>query len=404
MGRTNEKQRCDLDRFLEPLLPLFGRSERRRWGEFYIQGLLLEGRRKTAAGMARQYDGNEQSLQQFVTDSPWDWMKVRKGLALQMVEDLAPRRVSWIVDETCYPKKGEHSVGVTRQYCGTLGNISNSQSGISISIATDKAAFPLDFELYVPAEWTEDKERRSKVGVPEDIVFRRNWEIGLDIIDTLIGWGIPRGTVIADCAYGEVGEFRTGLLERGLQYAAGVPKTLSVWLEEVDLTRPVHRKELPKPMKVVEVAKSLPRNRWRKVTWREGSKGMMTSRFCRVRVQPARSGKTYSKPEPMQWLVIEWPKDKPEPTKYYLSNLPERRSLKELVYECRMRWPVEQNYRELKDELGLDHFEGRSWMGWHHHMTLTMMAYDFLLTQRLDEGKKGDLGLCRRPDERSSGH
>jgi SRSO17 transposase len=385
------EQHDDLSRFLEPLLPLFGRSERRHWCDFYVHSLLLDGRRKTAAGMARQYGGDEQSIQQFLTGSPWDWRAVRQGLAQQMVYEISGKRLGWLVDETCFPKQGTHSVGVERQYCGTLGNTANSQSAISLNLVSDGVAFPLDFELYLPASWIDDKDRRAEVGIPQDAVFKRHWEIALDLIDTALSRSIPTGPVMADCAYGEVSEFRTALVERGLSYALGVRKTLSVWLEEVDLTRPVHRKQLPKPKQVVEVAKSLPASHWNTVSWREGSKGTMSGRFARVRVQPARGGMTWGKPEGMQWLVIEWPEDEPEPTKYYLLNLAKSARFEELVYWAKGRWPVEQNYKELKDELGLDHFEGRSYQGWHHHVTLTMMAFDFLIQQKLRQAKKGEL-------------
>lgn len=385
------EQSDDLSRFLEPLLPLFGRSERRHWCDFYVHSLLLEGRRKTAATMARQYGGDEQSLQQFVTDSPWDWMSVRQGLSQQMVGVIKGKHIAWIIDETCFPKQGEHSVGVARQYCGTLGKTANSQSAVSLSFAADGVAFPVDFQLYLPGSWIDDMERRAEVGIPQDAAFKRNWEIALDLVDTAVSWGIPKGVVTADVAYGEVAEFRLALVERDLLYALGVQGKLSVWLEWVDLSRPVHQNELPKSMRAVDVAKSLPRNRWRMVTWREGSRGVMQSRFARVRVQPAHSGKTGIKPEGMQWLLIEWPQGEPEPIKYYLLNLPATLRFKKLVFAAKGRYPVELNYRELKDELGLDHFEGRSYQGWHHHITLTMMAFDFLIQQKVQEAKKGEL-------------
>jgi SRSO17 transposase len=260
----------------------------------------------------------------------------------------------------------------------------------------------VDFELYLPQGWIDDKDRRAEVGIPQDAAFKRHWEIALDLIDTAVSWGIPGGVVTSDTGYGEVGEFRLALVERNLQYALGVPRKLSVWLEEVDLSCPVHREDLPRSMRAVDVARSLPRSRWKMVSWREGSKGVMRSRFTRVRVQPAHGGRVWDKAEGMQWLIIEWPESEPEPTKYYLLNLPESVKLKELVYAAKGRWPVEQNYRELKDELGLDHFEGRSYQGWHHHVTLTMMAFDFLTWQKVRQAKKGELLRCRRPSGISS--
>jgi len=393
MNRTElVETRCRLEEFVAPLVPLFGRRERRRWGGFYIQGLLLEGRRKTAAGMAVQYDGDVQALQQFVGQSPWDPMPIRQELAVRMTAAIGERPCAWIVDDTGFPKKGDHSVAVARQYSGTLGKVGNCQIAVSLNYATDEGAFPLDFQLYVPASWTDDAARRKEVGIPGEAVFRRNWEIGLEMMDRAISWGVRKGVVVADTAYGVVTDFRRNLRQRGLEDVVGVLGHTGVWEHplpdrsgQVEMETPkTGGKALPRPKRVQDLAKSLAQDRWQEVTWRQGSKGPMSSRFAALRVQPSYGyGHGRGPSEPVEWLLVEWPIGEDEPTKYWLSNLAEEASLLELVRWAKMRWHVEQNYQQMKNELGLDHFEGRSWLGWHHHVTLTMIAFDFLLMEAL---------------------
>lgn len=381
--------RARLESFLEPLLHLMGRQERRRWGAFYVQGLLLEGGRKTAAGMAERYGGDEQALQQFVSQSSWDWMPVRRELARQMSREVSPR-AAWVLDDTGFPKKGSHSVGVSRQYSGTLGKVGNCQIGVSLNYATDEGCFPLDFQLYLPEAWANDPERREKAGVPEDVAFKRKWELGVEMIDRARKWGIPVSVVAADAGYGVVAEFRTALRERNLRYVVGVSDETGVWLDPVEPTpvpyqgrgRPrTRQRDLPKPKRVLEVAKTLLEDSWSEITWREGTKGPMKGRFASVRVQPSHGHTQGRVDEPLCWLLVEWPPGAEEPTKFWLSNLPESATLKDLVYWAKIRWWVEQNYQQMKDDIGLDHFEGRSWAGWHHHVTLTMIAFNFLVLE-----------------------
>jgi SRSO17 transposase len=381
--------RGHLEAFLKPLLPLLGRSERRRWGAFYVQGLLLETGRKTAAGLSARLGGNVQAVQQFVNQSPWDWLAVRRALAQEMVRQAACRG-AWILDDTGFPKKGTHSVGVARQYSGTLGKIGNCQVTVSLNYATADGCFPVDFQLYLPQSWTEDQPRRQKAGVPADVTFQTKWQIGLGMLDAAQNWGLPQAVVVADAAYGIATEFRRGLQERGRHYVLGITADLTVWTEAVTaktptyrgVGRPPHRdRTLPKPRKVAEVARDLPATAWQEVSWREGTKGPLCGRFAAIRVQPAIGYFNGKATEPVVWLLIEWPRPAPEPIKYWFSNLPESTDLQELVYWAKIRWYVEQNYQQLKDELGLDHFEGRSWNGWHRHVTLTMMAFAFLVLE-----------------------
>ena len=378
-----------LEAFVDPLLPLLGRTERRHWGAFYIQGLLLEGGRKTAAGMAERYGGDEQSLQQFVNQSPWDWMSLRRELAMLMAKE-AGSRVAWVLDDTGFPKKGRHSVGVTRQYSGTLGKVGNCQIGVSLNYATDEGCFPIDLQLYLPQSWTNDPARCRKARIPEEVTFKRKWELGLEMIDRARDWGLPEGVVVTDAGYGVATKFRAGLRKQKAHYMVGITAEVGVWQQQVHLAPPPYQGrgrprtrsyDLPSPQSVLEVANSLPVGSWCEVTWREGTKGPLTSRFCATRVQPSHGHAHGKVTEPMQWLLMEWPSDQPKPTKFWLSTLPDDTPLRELVSWAKIRWWVEQNYQQLKQEVALDHFEGRSWIGWHHHVTLAMMAFDFLVLE-----------------------
>lgn len=383
--------RYRLEAFAEPLLTLLGRSERRRWGALYLHGLLLEGGRKTAAGIARRLAGDEQALQQLLSQSPWESEPLRRDLARKMVDFLSPR-CGWIVDDTGFPKKGRHSVGVARQYSGTLGKIGNCQLGVSLNYATDEACFPLDFSLYLPEEWLEDRDRCRRAGVPEEVAFRRKWELSLEMIDRALGWGVPRGVVVADAGYGTTTKFRSGLRERGMSYVLGIDPQTGFWLREVSAMSPAYQgrgrprtraRNLPEPESAASIALRLEPSGWSEVTWRRGTKGPLASRFMAIRAQPSHGHTEGRVTEPFGWLLAEWPPDKATPTKYWVSNLAETTSLRDLVYWAKLRWWVEQNYQQLKDQLGLDHFEGRSWTGWQHHVTLTMMAFDFLALEMI---------------------
>ena len=381
--KTLQETRGRLEAFVEPLLPLLGRSERRQWGAFYIQGLLLEGGRKTAAGMAKRCGGDEQALQQFINQSPWDWMVIRREVAVRMARDAGPRG-AWVLDDTGFPKKGEHSVGVARQYSGTLGKVGNCQIGVSLNYATDEGCFPIDFQLYVPKAWAEDSVRRHKAQIPDDVVFKRKWELGLQMIDRAREWGLPVEVVVADAGYGVVTAFRAALREKGFCYVVGIPGEVKVWrhpVPEEKISASARIRDLPKPESVREVARDLPAEAWSDVVWREGTKGPLRGRFAAIRVQPSHGHCQGKVTEPLQWLLVEWPQGELQPTKYWLSNLPEETTVRDLVYWAKIRWWVEQNYQQLKDDIGLDHFEGRSWGGWHRHVTLAMVAFDFLVLE-----------------------
>jgi SRSO17 transposase len=339
--------------------------------------------------MARRYQGDVQGLQQFVNQSPWDWPAIRQTLARQMLAAASPRG-AWILDDTGFPKKGKHSVGVARQYSGTLGKVGNCQVAVSLNYATDEGCFPVDFELYLPQDWVEDPVRRQKAHIPPHITFRPKWRIGLEMLVRTQEWGCPPGVVLGDAAYGVITEFRRALHEAGRAYVMAVSKDIGVWTERVSAKTPPYSgqgrpptrdRKLPRPVKVSELPRLLPEEGWCEVAWREGTKGPLKSRFAATRVQPSHGHVHGKVTEPVSWLLIEWPHGADEPINYWLSNLPETTGLQELVYWAKLRWWIEQNYQQLKDELGLDHFEGRSWVGWHRHVTLTMIAFDFLVLE-----------------------
>ena len=380
-----------LEEFLSKLLRHLGRSERRHHGALYVQGLLLDGERKSIEPLAQRLpDGNVQALQQFVGQSPWAWEPVRRLLAQQMEEELLPA-AAWIVDDTGFPKQGHESVGVARQYSGTLGKVGNCQVAVAVHLATEEESVPLDWALYLPQAWIEDRERCRKAGIPKDTPFRAKGELALELIDHLLEWDLKAQPVLADAGYGNSAEFRQGLADRHLLYVVGVESSTAVWDRPTQRVQPRRRGRMGRPRRpyyrgepqaVSQLAITLPPDRWRTVTWRQGSRGPQQSRFAACRVQPAH-GHAHDRPElPRVWLLIEWPREVEAPSKYWFSNLPEGLSLRRLVQLAKLRWRVEQNYQQLKEELGLDHYEGRGWQGWHHHVTLVCMAYAFLLLER----------------------
>jgi SRSO17 transposase len=384
-----------LERFLVDLLEPVGRSERRHWGSVYVRGLLLDGERKSIEPMAQRLpDGNEQAMQQFVGQSPWDWTPVWERLARRMVRELEPEAV-WVIDDTGFPKQGAHSVGVERQYSGTLGKIANCQVAVSLHEVCTEGAAVLNWRLYLPESWSENPRRRAEAGIPEEVKFRKKWELALEMIDQVRGWGLADRIVVADAGYGEATAFRQALEARQLPYTVGVPSSTGVWTEP-----PQPRQLKPKrtgrppsalhygeqrPVSVQEAARQA--RGWKKIRWREGSKGWLKSRFWAGRVQTSHGFQAGREPGKEVWLLVEWPEEAPQPTRYFLCDLPSHYSLRRLVRVAKARWKIEQDYEQLKGELGLDHYEGRGWNGWHHHVTLVMLAHSFLTLETLRNKK-----------------
>lgn len=400
--------------FLEDLLEPMGRIERRHWAQVYIQGLLLDGERKSIEPMAARIPGADvQALRQFVGQSPWAVEKVQEGLARKMVDLLSEAQV-WIIDETAFPKAGAHSVGVARQYCGTLGKVANCQVAVSLHWSSAEASCPLLWRLYLPKEWFEDGARAEEVKLPPGTVYRSKTELALEVIDQALAWGLPALPVVADSFYGNDFGFRQALRDRHLLYAVQVEPRTVVWTTDPNLPLPPPKKTgrprqyppleaLPRPESLEKVAPKLSAKAWRTVTWRQGSRGAPRSRFALLPVWAAHGWREQAHPPRVQeWLLIEWPKEEKWPTKYWMMQLGgPGPGLRQAVRTAKGRWRVEQDYRELKEELGLDHYEGRQWLGWHHHVCLVTLAYAFLRSEqaRLKKNFWCDLDTAARSKE-----
>jgi SRSO17 transposase len=301
---------------------------------------------------------------------------------------------AWIIDDTGFPKKGNHSVGVARQYCGQLGKRDNCQVAVSLSIANEGASLPVAWQLYLPEIWLDDPERRKKAKIPDEIAFQTKPQIAIDQIRTALAAQTPVGVVLADAGYGADSEFRRQLSDLGLVYSVGVQPTVSVWRPGEGPLPPkawtgrgrppslMQRSKDHKPLSAKALAESLPAEAWMTVTWREGSNVDLASRFAAVRLRIASRDYNLTQPRTEEWFIVEWPEGDKELLKYWLSTLPEAMTLQELVTVTKMRWRIERDYRELKQELGLGHYEGRGWRGFHHHAGLCIAAYGFLLSER----------------------
>ena len=373
------------------------RCDQRAKGEQYTRGLLLEGRRKSIVPMAsRLADGDQQGLQQFITDSPWKDDPVRQRLAQRMSREILPE--GWVVDDSGLPKDGRWSAGVAHQYCGQLGKTANCQVLVSVNAVTDRASCPLDWRLFLPVGWDQDAERRARARVPAEVRHEPKWQLALNILDGLLAWELPRQVVQADGGYGDTTAFRLGLEERDLEYVVQVKATTSAQPEHAEPVAPAYsgRGRPPvarypdKPASLGALAIAAGRQSTREVSWREGARGPLTSCFLALRVRPANDAqRTTDGVLPARWLLAEWPLHKDEPVKYWLSNLPAETPLERLVVLAKLRWRIEHDYRELKQCLGLGHYEGRSYPGLQHHLTCVTVAHAFLTCQRLQRGRDG---------------
>jgi SRSO17 transposase len=387
--------------YLEHLTRCAGHADRVIPMENYTKGLLLPLERKSVEPMAaRLAPGNvrrtHQSLHHIVADAAWSDVALLKQVREQVLPAMTRRHrlVAWIVDDTGFPKKGSHSVGVTRQYCGQVGKQDNCRIAVSVSVATEQASLPVRYQLYLPENWASDRERRENAGVPEEIRFQTKQEIALDQIRSLLAEGVERSVVLADAAYGNDHGFRGQLEGEELEYVVGIQSSTSVWPPGTAPLPPKSRKTAGRParllrrdqhhqpLSVKELALCLSPGDLRRVSWREGTRGTMYSHFACLRIRAAHRDIWRSEPHPEQWLLIEWPREEKEPTKYWLSNLPESIPLRRLVLLAKQRWIIERDYQELKQELGLGHFEGRGWRGFHHHASLCIAAYGFLVRER----------------------
>jgi SRSO17 transposase len=408
-ARKLTKLRKDLTSFLDEVAGTLGHPRRRRWCDAYLRGVLLDGHRKSVEPMAARLqvieqgvEDYEQALQQFLNQSPWDEQELLDGLH-PWIGDRFGRDGFLIIDDTGFPKQGEQSVGVARQYTGTLGKVASCQVAVTLQFATAAHVVALDARLYLPEAWTGDRERLTNAGVPDTVDYQPKWEMALAMVRRAVANGLT-GVVLADSLFGTVTEFREQLARDGRTYCVGIDSTLKVIAADADLgpVPPYSGRGQPptRPATVRAGATSPSVKEWaverasdfRSVTWREGSKGKMTGRFAAWRVRPAHKLSAGKTPLAACWLLAEWPDGTDHPAKYFFSNLPARTSLKRLVGTAKSRWWVEHSYRELKDELGLDHFEGRSWRGWNHHVVLVLLAYAFLQDVRRRRPKKVGTG------------
>lgn len=387
--------------YTDGLAKAAGHADRNAPLKAYCAGLLLPGERKSVEPMAARLAPDNvrrthQSLHHLVADAPWSDEEVLGSVREHVLTAMKQNGpvVAWIVDDTGFVKKGTHSVGVARQYCGQVGKQENCQVAVSLSVSTHHASLPIAWRLYLPESWASDRERRKETGIPQEINFQTKPAIALAQIRQAMEQGVPAGPVLADSAYGNETRFREGITELGLRYAVGVHENLTVW-PPGEVPRPkkrrqgrgrpptrLHRDAGHQPVAVKDLAFSLPEPAWKTVTWREGTRHKLKSRFAAVRVRPAHRDEKRSQPYPEEWLLMEWPAGETEPTKYWLSTLSVQSRLTVLVRLAKHRWIIERDYQEMKQELGLGHYEGRGWRGFHHHATLCIAAYGFLVIER----------------------
>lgn len=392
------------DLYIEYLCEALGHKDRHVGLRDYCCGLMLPIHRKSVEPLAAHADplhvaAKHQSLHHFVAKAEWsdhtvmartrDWVLPHLGLETGCY---------WIIDDTGFPKKGTQSVGVARQYCGQLGKQDNCQVAVSLTLASAQGSLPIAWQLYLPKDWATDPVRRKKTGVPEDMVFATKPAIALDQMRQAIACGVPTGVVLADAGYGDETDFRDGITELGMLYSVGIRPATTVWAPGTAPLppkpwcgrgiRPTRLRREPgnEPVTVKALAMNLPQENYRTVTWREGSSTDLSSRFAAVRVRPAHPDYLGTEMRPEEWLLIEWPEEEAEPTKYFLSTGPSDATMEQLVFVTKMRWRIERDYQELKQEFGLAHYEGRSWRGFHHHATLCIAAYGFLVSERLSQG------------------
>jgi SRSO17 transposase len=387
--------------YVEHLAQALGHVDRVAPLKAYCTGLILPGERKSVEPMAARLEparvqAAHQSLHHFVAKADWSdaaLLTLVRAHVLPEMERHGPIR-AWVVDDTGFPKKGRHSVGVTRQYCGQIGKQENCQVAVTLSVANSHASLPIACRLYLPELWVEDQERRAKAGVPEGVTFRTKPEIALDQIRSALATGVSPGIVLADAGYGVDTGFRTALTDLGLTYSLGIQSSTTLWPPGQAPLPPkpwsgrgrpptrVRRDPDHTPLSAKDLAKALPREDWQTVSWREGTTAALISRFAAVRVRPAHRDHLRHEPRPEEWFLVEWPGSEEEPTKYWLSTLPPDTMLANLVEQAKLRWRIERDYQELKQEIGLGHYEGRGWRGFHHHATLCIAAYGFLVCER----------------------
>ncbi len=389
------------DRYMNHLSEGLGHVDRHAGLKDYCTGLMLPLARKSVEPMAARVDpmhasARHQALHHFVAKAEWSDQELLRRVCQWVVPQMDFSRGGWwIVDDTGFPKKGKHSVGVARQYCGMLGKQDNCQVAVSVSLACDQGSVPVAWQLYLPEDWAADPKRRVQTGVPGELRFATKTQIALAQLRTLLAEGAPHHCVLADAGYGVDTAFRQALSDMGLAYAVGVTSAVVVWPPGVEPLPPKpysgagrppvmpRRTARLQPMSVKALGLSLPPQSFHTISWREGTNEPLNGRFAAVRVRHAGGNAGKARLRPLQWLLIEWPAGDAEPSKYVLSTLPEDTPINELVGAAHQRWRIERDYQDLKQDFGLGHYEGRGWRGFHHHASLSIAAYGFLMAERL---------------------
>jgi len=395
---------AEFNRYVAHLCQGLGHADRHAGLSGYCTGLMLPLSRKSIEPMAARMDplhvsARHQALHHFVANSEWSDATVMAGVRDWVLPSLGlDSGCYWIIDDTGFPKKGKHSVGVARQYCGQLGKQDNCQVAVSLSLASSCGSIPIAYQLYLPKDWAGDATRREKAGVPEAQVFATKPEIALAQMRQAVLDGVPRGVVLADAGYGDETAFRDGITALGMLYAAGIRPGTTVWAPGTAPLPPkawsgrgirptkLRRESGNEPVTVKALACALPASAWRTVTWREGSNAELSGHFAAVRVHPAHRDYLGTEMRAQEWLLIEWPEGCAEPAKYFLTTAPHDATLEQMVFVTKTRWRIERDYQDLKQDFGLGHYEGRGWRGFHHHATLSIAAYGFLMAQRLKTG------------------
>jgi len=391
--------------YMEHLAAGLGHADRSAGLKGYCTGLMLPGARKSVEPMAARVDprhasARHQSLHHFVAKAEWSDAEMLRRVSQHVVPKMDFSMGGfWIIDDTGFAKKGKHSVGVARQYCGVLGKQDNCQVAVSISLANEQASVPVAYRLYLPKDWAKDRKRRAAAGVPSEIKFATKTEIALAQLERLLAEGAPKHCVLADAGYGVDTSFRGRLDDLGLTYVVGITSAVVVWPPGVEPLPPKRyagqgrppvvprRTRERQPQSVKTLAEGLPASAFQTISWREGTNATLSGRFAAVRVRHAGGNAGRARLRPEQWLLIEWPLGDAEPLKYFLSNLPADTAINDLVAKAHMRWRIERDYQDLKQELGLGHYEGRGWRGFHHHACLSIAAYGFLVSERLVAGR-----------------
>jgi SRSO17 transposase len=400
------------EQYLQLLAPVFGHADRENPAAWYLKGLLSDLPRKSVEPMAalvhrENVRSAHQSMHNLVAVADWGDAELLSVVTRAVIPKLAAGTKDryWIIDDTAHPKKGTRSVGVARQWCGRLGKEENCQDAVTLSFASDRGSIPMGYRLYLGHEWTDNWARCAAAGVPDHVRFQTKGQIARDLISAATLQGVPRGIVLGDASYGVETDLRDGLRKERFDYALAVRKSTTVWWGKFqpapeppqDHGHPrmrLLRDESHQPVAVGELARLLPPESWETITWREGAGGgTLYSRFARVRARAAHENQR----RPEEWLLIEWPDRADEPAHFWLATFPEKISFKELVRHAKARWRIERDYQELKSEIGLSHYEGRNWRGFHHHAALCIAAYGFLILEGLDSKKKSELNYKNLP-------